>query len=85
MAVGEQQTELMAPVHLFSHGSTMMLGEDSASSRYWEKCGEEALAHGIEHVVMMVRPSTTHISHHRKRQLTRFREHTGQLLSQEAF
>lgn len=46
--------EALSPVHLFSHGSTMMLGEDSASARYWERCGEEALAHGIEHVVMMV-------------------------------
>ena len=46
--------EALSPVHLFSHGSTMMLGEDSASARYWEKCGEEALAHGIEHVVIMV-------------------------------
>ena len=44
----------MAPVHLFSHGSTMMLGEESASADYWKKCGDEALAHGVEHVVMMV-------------------------------
>ncbi|KAK0635370.1 Extradiol ring-cleavage dioxygenase, class III enzyme, subunit B [Bombardia bombarda] len=43
----------MAPVHLFSHGSTMMLGEESASASYWKKCGDEALANGIEHVVMM--------------------------------
>jgi aromatic ring-opening dioxygenase catalytic subunit (LigB family) len=55
MAVGKKdKDEPMAPVHLFSHGSTMMLGEDSASARYWEKCGDEALAAGIEHVVMMV-------------------------------
>lgn len=47
-------TQPLAPVHLFSHGSTMMLGEDSASARYWEECGDEALANGIEHVVMMV-------------------------------
>jgi len=61
MAIGEPQPEEpLSPVHLFSHGSTMMLGEDSASARYWEKCGDEALAHGIEHVVMMV---PTHISH----------------------
>ena len=44
----------MTPVHLFSHGSTMMLGEESASASYWEKCGREALANGIEHVIMMV-------------------------------
>jgi hypothetical protein len=56
MAIGKSQPEILSPVHLFSHGSTMMLGEDSASARYWEKCGEEALAHGIEHIIMMVRP-----------------------------
>ncbi|KAK3359953.1 Extradiol ring-cleavage dioxygenase, class III enzyme, subunit B [Lasiosphaeria hispida] len=53
MAVGETQPEPMTPVHLFSHGSAMMLGEESASARYWEKCGDDALAHGIEHVVIM--------------------------------
>lgn len=44
----------MTPVHFFSHGSTMMLGEDSASARYWERMGEEALKNGVEHVVIMV-------------------------------
>ncbi|KAK3325680.1 Extradiol ring-cleavage dioxygenase, class III enzyme, subunit B [Apodospora peruviana] len=53
MAVGNKPKESLTPVHLFSHGSTMMLGEESASATYWEKCGDEALAHGIEHVVMM--------------------------------
>ncbi|KAM7201472.1 hypothetical protein V8F33_003296 [Rhypophila sp. PSN 637] len=43
----------LTPVHLFSHGSTMMLGEESASASYWAKCGREALANGVEHVVMM--------------------------------
>lgn len=43
----------MAPVHFFSHGTTMMLGEEHASAKYWEKCGNEALANGVEHVVMM--------------------------------
>ncbi|KAK9774221.1 putative Extradiol ring-cleavage dioxygenase, class III enzyme, subunit B [Seiridium cardinale] len=52
MAVGRKE-EPMAPVHLFSHGSTMMLGEEHASANYWEQCGNEALANGIEHVVMM--------------------------------
>ncbi|KAK7955004.1 extradiol ring-cleavage dioxygenase class iii protein-like protein subunit B [Apiospora saccharicola] len=54
MAVGKRDEEgSMAPVHMFSHGSTMMLGEESASADYWKKCGDEALAHGVEHVVMM--------------------------------
>ncbi|KAK7910842.1 aromatic ring-opening dioxygenase family protein [Apiospora marii] len=54
MAVGKRDEEgSMSPVHLFSHGSTMMLGEESASADYWKKCGDEALAHGVEHVVMM--------------------------------
>lgn len=45
------------PVHFFSHGSTMMLGEESESADYWKKAGDEALAHGIKGVIMMVRPS----------------------------
>ncbi|KAB5545584.1 Extradiol ring-cleavage dioxygenase, class III enzyme, subunit B [Coniochaeta sp. 2T2.1] len=52
MAVGDKK-EPMAPVHLFSHGTTMMLGEEHASATYWEECGDEALANGIEHVVIM--------------------------------
>ncbi|KAI9713024.1 MAG: hypothetical protein M1820_001009 [Bogoriella megaspora] len=43
----------LTPVHFFSHGSTMMLGEESKSADYWKKCGDEALSNGIEHVVMM--------------------------------
>ncbi|KAH9883342.1 Extradiol ring-cleavage dioxygenase, class III enzyme, subunit B [Xylariomycetidae sp. FL2044] len=53
MAIGKRDEEPMAPVYLFSHGSTMMLGEESASADYWKKAGDEALAHGVEHVVMM--------------------------------
>lgn len=41
------------PVHFFSHGSTMMLGEESTSASYWKACGDDALAHGIKGVVMM--------------------------------
>lgn len=44
----------VTPVHFFSHGSTMMLGEESTSADYWKKCGDEALASGIKGVVMMV-------------------------------
>lgn len=44
----------MNPVHLYAHGSTMMLGEEHDSGNYWKKCGEEALANGVEHVVVMV-------------------------------
>ncbi|KAI6712517.1 aromatic ring-opening dioxygenase : catalytic LigB subunit [Diplocarpon mali] len=43
----------LTPVHFFSHGSTMMLGEESASADYWKRCGDAALANGIKHVVMM--------------------------------
>ncbi|QQK41295.1 Extradiol ring-cleavage dioxygenase, class III enzyme, subunit B [Penicillium digitatum] len=39
------------PVHFFSHGSTMMLGEESSSACYWKKCGDEALEHGIKGVL----------------------------------
>ncbi|KAL4735877.1 Extradiol ring-cleavage dioxygenase, class III enzyme, subunit B [Aspergillus similis] len=43
----------ITPVHFFSHGSTMMLGEESTSADYWKKCGHEALANGIKGVVIM--------------------------------
>ena len=45
------------PIHFFSHGSTMMLGEESSSADYWKKCGDDALANGIKGVVMMVQDS----------------------------
>ncbi|SCZ98968.1 BZ3500_MvSof-1268-A1-R1_Chr3-1g05738 [Microbotryum saponariae] len=41
------------PVIFCSHGSTMMLGEDSSAGRYWQKVGEEAMARKIEGVVFM--------------------------------
>lgn len=44
----------LAPVHFFSHGSTMMLGEESNSATYWKECGDAALAAGVKHVIMMV-------------------------------
>ncbi|KAF2111900.1 aromatic ring-opening dioxygenase family protein [Lophiotrema nucula] len=43
----------ITPVHFFSHGSTMMLGEQSESADYWKKCGDEAIAHGVKGVIMM--------------------------------
>jgi hypothetical protein len=54
MAVGKSQEGKMAPVHFFSHGSTMMLGEEHNSAKYWERMGDLALANGLEHVIMMV-------------------------------
>ncbi|KAK3940757.1 Extradiol ring-cleavage dioxygenase, class III enzyme, subunit B [Diplogelasinospora grovesii] len=50
---GQPKHEGLSPVHLFSHGTTMMLGEEHSSARYWEACGDAALAAGVEHVVMM--------------------------------
>jgi aromatic ring-opening dioxygenase catalytic subunit (LigB family) len=44
----------LTPVHFFSHGSTMMLGEESKSADYWKRCGDGALAQGIKGVVIMV-------------------------------
>ena len=41
----------------------MMLGEQSKSGDYWKKCGDEALVHGIKHVVMMVRRSGVFLIH----------------------
>lgn len=45
----------LTPVFFFSHGSTMMLGEESDSATFWKKAGDEALARGIKGVIMMVR------------------------------
>lgn len=47
-------TAPITPVYFFSHGSTMMLGEESESADYWKKAGDEALANGIKGVIMMV-------------------------------
>lgn len=44
----------LTPVHFFSHGSTMMLGEQSESADYWKKCGDEALRNGVKGIIMMV-------------------------------
>ncbi|KAH7134968.1 Extradiol ring-cleavage dioxygenase, class III enzyme, subunit B [Dendryphion nanum] len=43
----------LAPVHFFSHGSTMMLGEESHSATYWKQCGDQALSHSIRGVILM--------------------------------
>ncbi|KAI6367766.1 hypothetical protein MCOR25_004842 [Pyricularia grisea] len=43
----------LTPVYFFSHGSTMMLGEESESADYWKKAGDDALAKGIKGIVMM--------------------------------
>ncbi|KAK4918221.1 hypothetical protein LTR66_016885 [Elasticomyces elasticus] len=43
----------LTPVHFFSHGSTMMLGEETESADYWKKCGDTALANGVKGVIMM--------------------------------
>ena len=47
-------TAPLTPVYFFSHGSTMMLGEESESATYWKKAGDEALANNIKGVIMMV-------------------------------
>jgi hypothetical protein len=50
----QSEVTKLSPVHFFSHGSTMMLGEESESADYWKQCGDEALANGVKGVVMMV-------------------------------
>ncbi|KAH7110265.1 aromatic ring-opening dioxygenase family protein [Dactylonectria macrodidyma] len=45
-------TEL-PPVHFLSHGTTMLLGEDSRVRDYWRKIGQDALDHGVKGVVIM--------------------------------
>ncbi|KAF2132058.1 LigB subunit of an aromatic-ring-opening dioxygenase LigAB [Dothidotthia symphoricarpi CBS 119687] len=42
-----------APLHFFSHGSTMMLGEASRSADYWKACGDAALRNNVKGVIMM--------------------------------
>ncbi|PWY90706.1 LigB subunit of an aromatic-ring-opening dioxygenase LigAB [Aspergillus heteromorphus CBS 117.55] len=49
----------LTPVHFFSHGSPMMLCQTTASSEYWRKCGEEALAQKVKGIVMMSSHWTT--------------------------
>jgi aromatic ring-opening dioxygenase catalytic subunit (LigB family) len=44
----------LTPVLFLSHGSTMMLGEESESADFWKKCGDDAIAYGIKGVIMMV-------------------------------
>lgn len=41
------------PVLFFSHGSTMMLGEESTSADFWYKCGRDAENHGFKNIVLM--------------------------------
>ena len=41
------------PVHFFSHGSTMMLGEESDSATYWKACGDAALSNDVRGIVIM--------------------------------
>ncbi|KAG7530444.1 hypothetical protein FFLO_05043 [Filobasidium floriforme] len=41
------------PCFFFSHGSTAMLGERSAPAAYWEQVGRQALAEGVERIVIM--------------------------------
>lgn len=43
----------LTPVHFFSHGSTMMLGEECESASYWKKCGDEALANNVKGIIIM--------------------------------
>ncbi|KAF4537804.1 Aromatic ring-opening dioxygenase family protein [Lasiodiplodia theobromae] len=38
---------------MFSHGSTMMLGEESAPAAAWKAAGDEALRRGIKRIVIM--------------------------------
>ena len=60
----------------------MMLGEESASATYWKKCGDAALANGVQHVVIMVSGLALHfLLYHLplKISLMLYRGHTGLL------
>lgn len=41
------------PVFFFSHGTTMMLGEESQPAEFWKTVGDEAHRRGIKSIVMM--------------------------------
>ena len=45
----------LPPVLFLSHGTTMMLGEDSRVRDYWRKLGQDALKAGVKGVIIMVR------------------------------
>jgi len=45
----------LTPVHFFSHGSTRMLGDDTEAGTYCKRCGDEALAHNVKGIIIMVR------------------------------
>ncbi|GLA28413.1 hypothetical protein AnigIFM63326_005989 [Aspergillus niger] len=49
---GRHKTDL-TPVHLFSHGSPLMIYETTECSKYWRKCGDEARAHNVKGIVML--------------------------------
>lgn len=44
----------LAPVLFLSHGTTMLLGEDSRIRDYWRKLGKDALSHGVKGIIIMV-------------------------------
>ncbi|KAH8691284.1 aromatic ring-opening dioxygenase family protein [Talaromyces proteolyticus] len=41
------------PAFFFSHGSTMMLGEESEPAEVWKSVGDEAQKRGVKSIVMM--------------------------------
>jgi aromatic ring-opening dioxygenase catalytic subunit (LigB family) len=44
---------VVTPVHFFSHGSTMMLGEETKSADYWKSAGDAAIANNVKGIVIM--------------------------------
>jgi hypothetical protein len=44
----------LTPVHFFSHGSTRMLEAETEAGEYWKQCGDEALAHGVKGIIILV-------------------------------
>ncbi|OJJ72279.1 hypothetical protein ASPBRDRAFT_41954 [Aspergillus brasiliensis CBS 101740] len=50
--IGQHKANL-PPVHLFSHGSPLMICETTECSKYWRKCGDEARAHNVKGIVFL--------------------------------
>ena len=44
----------LTPVHFLSHGTTMILGERCNIADYWEQIGQDATAHSIKGIIIMV-------------------------------
>lgn len=50
---GGRLSDPSSPCFFMSHGSTMMLGEDSKPAEFWQSVGKEAKRRGIKGIIWM--------------------------------